>query len=63
MEHLEFMEQQAEKNMQFHLDNMDCLAGEANTTLTLLYALVGASFMGTVSLFDPAKPCFQLSPE
>jgi hypothetical protein len=55
MSHLEYVEREAAKNMEFHLQNMECLQKESNTTLTLLYVLVTASFSAALKLFETAK--------
>ena len=52
MSHLEFVQQEAAKNMAFHLENMGILQKEANTTLTFLYVVISASFSGAVKLFS-----------
>lgn len=46
------MQQEAAKNMAFHLENMECLQKEANTTLTFLFLVISAAFSGSVKLFS-----------
>lgn len=55
MTHLEYMQSEASKNMDFHLQNMDNLQREANTTLTFLYVVISASFSGALKLFLDGK--------
>jgi hypothetical protein len=52
MSHLEYIQNEAAKNMAFHMENMDCLQRESNTTLTFLYVVIAASFSGAVKLFS-----------
>ena len=51
MSHLEFMQRESSKNMDFHMENMDSLQKESNTTLTFLFVVVSASFSGAVKIF------------
>jgi hypothetical protein len=51
MNHLEYRQSEAAKNMDFHLQNMDNLQKDANTTLTFLYVVISASFSASVKLF------------
>jgi hypothetical protein len=53
--HLEYMQQEAAKNMEFHLQNMDNLQKESNTTLTFLYVVISASFSAALKLFLDGK--------
>jgi len=55
MTHLEYMQDQAAKNMDFHIQNMDNLLKEANSTATFLYLVISASFTGAVKLFADGK--------
>ena len=55
MSHLEYMQSEASKNMEFHMQNMDNLQREANNTLTFLYLVVSASFSGALKLFLGGK--------
>jgi len=52
MNHLEYVQQEAGKNMAFHMENMDSLQKESNTTLTFLYVVISAAFSGAVKLFS-----------
>ena len=52
MEHLEYVERESARNMDFHLENMECLQKESQTTLTFLYAVIAASFAGAVKMFE-----------
>lgn len=49
--HLEFMQSEASRNWDFHLQNMESLQREANITLTFLYVVISASFSGALKLF------------
>ena len=51
MTHLEFVQGEATKNMDFHMQNMDNLQTEGNTTATFLSVAVSASFSAAVSIF------------
>ena len=53
--HLEYMQSEASKNMDFHMQNMDNLQREANNTLTFLYVVISASFSGALKLFLDEK--------
>jgi hypothetical protein len=52
MNHREYIQQEAAKNIAFHYDCMDCLQKESNNTLTFLYVVVAAAFSGSVNLFS-----------
>ena len=51
MQHLEFVQRESEKNMAFHMENMECLQRESNNTLTFLYVAVSASFSGALKIY------------
>ena len=55
MSHLEYVQIEASKNMEFHLQNMDNLQRESNTTLTFLYVVISASFSAALKLFLDGK--------
>ncbi|HZF00519.1 MAG TPA: hypothetical protein VE344_01345 [Methylomirabilota bacterium] len=55
MSHLEYMQSEASKNWEFHLQNMDNLQRESNTTLTFLYVVISASFSAALKLFLDEK--------
>ena len=52
MSHLEFMQRESSKNMDFHMENMESLQKEAYTTVTFLFVVVSASFSGAVKIFS-----------
>jgi len=54
MTHLEYMQSQADKNMAFHMENMECLQKECTVTLTFLFVVISASFSAAVKLFTDA---------
>jgi hypothetical protein len=49
---LDWTEKAAQENLKFHLQNADNLAKEANTTLTVLLAALGAALAYTLKVFD-----------
>ncbi|MEX3915987.1 hypothetical protein AB4Y43_07040 [Paraburkholderia sp. BR10872] len=49
---LDWVEGQAAENMRFHVESLAVISKEANTTLTVLLAGVGAASAYTVKLFD-----------
>ena len=51
MDHREYIQQQSSRNMEFHLESLESLQKEANTTLTFLYVVISASFSAAVKLF------------
>jgi len=51
MSHLEYVQQESAKNMEFHMENMGHLQKESNTTLTFLFVVISASFSAAVKLF------------
>lgn len=51
-EQLDYVQSQAEKNMDFHLKNLEGLNGEVYKLLTLLFAVTAASFAATVKAYD-----------
>jgi hypothetical protein len=55
MNHLEWMQKQASDNMDFHLQNMDGLQKESNTTLTFLYVVISASLSAAIKVFVDGK--------
>lgn len=62
MNHLEYIQHESSKNMDFHLQNMDNLQRESNTTLTFLYVVISASFSAGVKLFvDGGYPALAVS--
>lgn len=55
MSHIEYVERESEKNMEFHMQNMESLNKEANSTLTFLYVVIATSFSAAVKAFDSWK--------
>lgn len=49
---LSWAERSAQENLKFHLQNADNLAKEANTTLTVLLAALGATLAYALKAFD-----------
>ena len=49
---LDYVQGQAEKNMDFHLKNLEGLNSEVYKLLTLLFAVIAASFAATVKACD-----------
>jgi hypothetical protein len=52
MNHREYIQQEAAKNIAFHFECMECLQKESNNTLTFLYVVVAAAFSGAFKLFS-----------
>lgn len=52
MTHREYIQQEAEKNMAFHMENMEGLQKESNTTLTFLFVVISTAFSAAVKLFS-----------
>jgi hypothetical protein len=52
MEHLEYVEREASKNMEHHIEDTECLNKEAHTTLSFLFVVISAAFAGAVRLFE-----------
>lgn len=55
MTHLEYMQSEASKNMDFHMENMDNLQRESNNTLTFLYVAISACFSAALKIFLDGK--------
>lgn len=51
-EQLEFVKDEADKTMEFHLKNLEALQQEAHVTLTFLFVVISASFSGATALFQ-----------
>ena len=56
MDELEYVEDQASRSMQFHLDNLDYLIKHTNALATLLLGLTGASFGYLIRLIESGAP-------
>ncbi len=55
MEHIDYMEREAAKNYNFHIDDMAELKKDATNLMTVLYFLIVASFSTAVNIFASKK--------